>query len=98
MSVDVGALLVLTAMQEITCFSFDENHKLRLNGSSLRYYHPPALPCDLNKGFETFRQLDDSGDDHLDGLLEAIIAYEKEKGAKTEIDFLTWRGMMTKVC
>ena len=84
-------------MQEIAFFSFDDDHKFRLDDSSLRYYYPPALPCDLSKGFETFRQLDDSGDDHLDGLLDAMMAHEKEKGSKTEIDFLTWRGMMTKV-
>ncbi|KAJ9603382.1 decapping endonuclease targeting mRNA [Cladophialophora chaetospira] len=83
--------------REITFFSFDDDHKFRLDDSSLRYYYPPALPCDLSKGFDTFRQLDDSGDDHLDGLLDAIIAHEKEKGSKTEIDFLTWRGMMTKI-
>lgn len=84
-------------VQEVTFFSFDEDHKFRLDASSLRYYYPPPLPCDLNKGFETFRQLDDSGDDHLDGLLEALIAHEKEKGSKTETDIITWRGMMTKV-
>jgi RAT1-interacting protein len=33
----------------------------------------------------------------LDGLLEALIAYEKDKGSKTNIDFVTWRGMMTKI-
>ncbi|OAL30681.1 hypothetical protein AYO20_08643 [Fonsecaea nubica] len=83
--------------REIAYFSFDEDHKFRLDDSSLRYYYPPALPCDLSKGFETFHQLDDSDDDHLDGLLDAIIAYEKEKGSKAEIDFMTWRGMMTKL-
>lgn len=85
------------SFQEITFFSYDEEHKFRPDASSLRYYYPPILPSDLNRGFETFRQLDDSADDHLDGLLEAIIAYEKEKGSKTEIDIITWRGMMTKV-
>lgn len=63
----------------------------------MRYYYPPLLPCDLNKGFETFRQLDDTNDDHLDGLLEALVAYEKEKKSKVDTDVITWRGMMTKV-
>ena len=89
-------LLCLTA-QEITYFSYDEDHKFRHDASSLRYYYPPSLPCDLNAGFDTFRQLDDTADDHLDGLLEAVIAYEKEKGSKVETDIITWRGMMTKV-
>jgi RAT1-interacting protein len=51
----------------------------------------------LNRGFDTFRQLDDSGDDHLDGLLTAIQAYEHGKGARLESDFITWRGMATKI-
>ncbi|EXJ93135.1 hypothetical protein A1O3_01692 [Capronia epimyces CBS 606.96] len=83
--------------REITFFSFDEDHRLRHDASSLRYYYPPAVPCDLNKGFDTFRQLDDSADDHLDGLLDALILYEKEKGNKVDTDIITWRGMMTKI-
>ncbi|KIV77244.1 hypothetical protein, variant 1 [Exophiala sideris] len=83
--------------REITFFSYDEDHKYRQDASSLRYYYPPILPCDLNRGFETFRQLDDSADDHLDALLEAIIAYETETGSKTNTDIITWRGMMTKI-
>jgi RAT1-interacting protein len=63
----------------------------------LRYYYPPRLPADLNKGFDTFEQLNDSGDQHLDALLETVIALEKETGSKCEADIITWRGMMTKV-
>ena len=84
-------------LQEITYFSYDEDHKFRLDASSLRYYYPPNLPADLNQGFDTFRQLDDSTDDHLDGLLDAIAAHERTKGSRTEVDIITWRGMMTKV-
>lgn len=83
--------------REITYFSYDEDHKYRQDDSSLRYYYPPSLPTDLSKGFDTFRQLDDSGDDHLDGLLRALIHYESEKRAKLDTDFITWRGMMTKI-
>ena len=83
--------------QEIACFSYDEKHQFRLDASSLRYYYPPYLPADLNRGFGTFQQLDDTNDDHLDGLVDAIAALEKEKGAKAEADIITWRGMMTKV-
>jgi RAT1-interacting protein len=85
-------------MQEITCFSYDDQHKYRWDDSSLRYYYPPTLPADLNRGFDTFRPLDDTRDDHLDGLVDTIALYEKEKGAKAEADIITWRGMMTKVC
>ncbi|KAK5077125.1 decapping endonuclease targeting mRNA [Lithohypha guttulata] len=83
--------------REITCFSFDEDHKYRQDDSSLRYYYAPLLPADLNKGFDSFRNLDDTADDHLDGLLQALIHYEGEKKAKLDTDFVTWRGMMTKI-
>jgi RAT1-interacting protein len=83
--------------REIAHFSYDEDHKFRLDGSSLRYYYPPLLPADLSKGFDTFKELDDGNDDHLDGLLEALVAYERQKGMRTETDFITWRGMATKI-
>lgn len=40
---------------------------------------------------------DDSGDKHLDSLLKAIAAHEKETGKKIDANIVTWRGMMTKV-
>ncbi|RMZ86147.1 hypothetical protein DV737_g262, partial [Chaetothyriales sp. CBS 132003] len=85
--------------REVTFFSFDEDHKFRLDDSSLRYYYPPNLAggIDLSKGFESFRQLDDANDEHLDGLLDAIVAHEQDKNSKLETDIITWRGMMTKI-
>lgn len=55
------------------------------------------MPADLNRGFDTFRPLDDRLDDHLDGLVDTLALYEKQKGTRAEADFITWRGMMTKV-
>ena len=83
--------------QEIAYFSYDDQHRFRLDGSSLRYYYPPSLPVDLNRGFDTFQNIDDTNDDHLDGLVDTIAAYERENGKKTDADIITWRGMMTKV-
>jgi RAT1-interacting protein len=51
----------------------------------------------LNCGFDTFQKLDDTADEHLDALLETIMALEKETGKRCEADIITWRGMMTKV-
>ncbi|EEH02596.1 HLA class III protein Dom3z [Histoplasma capsulatum G186AR] len=82
--------------QEIAYFSYDDQHNFHLDESSLRYYYPPRLPVDLKKGFDTFEKLDDTGDEHLDALLETIIDLEKRTGAKCEADLITWRGMMTK--
>ena len=41
--------------------------------------------------------MDDTADEHLDSLLKTIMALEQETGQKVEADFITWRGMMTKV-
>lgn len=93
----IAPLQMLTIEQEIAFFSYDENHQFRLDDSSLRYYYPPRLGADLSAGFQTFRQLDDAADDHLDSLLRTIIAHEQKTGQRCEADVVTWRGMMTKV-
>ena len=51
----------------------------------------------MNIGFETFQKLDDTADEHLDALLDTIMALEKDTQRKSEADIITWRGMMTKV-
>ncbi len=82
--------------QEIGYFSYDEKHEFHLDERSLRYYYPPKIGVDLSKGFDTFEQLDDTVDDHLDSLLKTIIDLEQRNGTKVVADIITWRGMMTK--
>ncbi|RPB22825.1 RAI1-domain-containing protein [Terfezia boudieri ATCC MYA-4762] len=91
-----GASAAIKRPQEITSFSFDEQHKLRHDDSSLRWYWPPKLGADLSKGFETFVRHDDSVDEHINGLLAAIVKLEEKTGERVVADFVTWRGMMTK--
>lgn len=88
---------LIHAIKEITHFSYDEQHCLHFDDRSLRYYHTPTLGADLSKGFDTFQQLDDSADDHLDSLLETLTNYESNSGTPLSADIVTWRGMMTKV-
>ncbi|KAH8689683.1 putative Dhp1-interacting protein Din1 [Talaromyces proteolyticus] len=86
--------------REIACFSYDEEHNLRLDDSSMKYYYPPQpaqMPADLNEGFESFQKLNDAKDEHLDALLDTIAAFEENTGSKCEADIITWRGMMTKI-
>ncbi|KAG5981491.1 decapping endonuclease targeting mRNA [Claviceps digitariae] len=83
--------------KEFACFSYDENHEFRLDESSIKYYYTPRIGADLSRGFNTFQKLDDSQDEHLDSLLKAIIAHEKETGKKIDAHVVTWRGMMTKI-
>lgn len=52
----------------------------------------------MSIGFEKFDKHDDSQDEHLDSLLEAIMKHEKEAGKPIDAHVVTWRGMMTKVC
>ncbi|CCE27676.1 uncharacterized protein CPUR_01150 [Claviceps purpurea 20.1] len=83
--------------KEFACFSYDENHEFRLDDSSVKYYYTPRIGADLSRGFNTFQKLDDSQDEHLDSLLKAIMAHEKETGKKIDAHVVTWRGMMTKI-
>lgn len=86
------------AVKEITHFSYDNAHRLRHDPSSLKTYYTPELGASLSRGFETFVKHDDSVDEHLDGLLEALVELERKTGERTKADIVTWRGMMTKVC
>ncbi|KAL8802191.1 MAG: hypothetical protein Q9182_003981 [Xanthomendoza sp. 2 TL-2023] len=83
--------------REIAFFSYDDAHIFHLDERSLRYYYPARIGADLSKGFETFQQLDDTADDHLDSLLRTLIDLEQGTGAKCQADVITWRGMMTKI-
>jgi hypothetical protein len=84
-------------LQEVTCFSYDESREFHPDDRSLRYYYTPELDVDLSHGFDGFKKHDDSKDEHLHGLLQALIDLEKRSG-KVEADIVTWRGIMTKAC
>ncbi|KAI9660290.1 MAG: decapping endonuclease targeting mRNA [Trizodia sp. TS-e1964] len=92
-----GVSAAIKRPQEIASFSFDENHEYRYDESSLRYYYHPEIGVDLSKGYDTFRKLENSADLHLDALLKTLVNLESAQGAKCGADFITWRGMMTKV-
>ena len=51
---------------------------------------------DLSKGFDTFQQLDDTADDHLDGLLKTIIDLEQRTGTKCTAEVVTWRYVYSR--
>ncbi|KAL2170962.1 hypothetical protein VTG60DRAFT_4224 [Thermothelomyces hinnuleus] len=83
--------------KEFACFSYDKDHKFRLDDSSLKWYYPPDLGVDLSRGSDTFIQHDDSIDEHLDSLLKTIKAYEQQTGEPIDAHVVTWRGMLTKI-
>ena len=91
----------------LTHFSYDATHTFQPNSTqSLRYYYTPPLGVSLSEGYETFEEMDDGGDEHLEGLLKAVEEVERRKGERVvgggeagiRADVCTWRGMMTKVC
>ena len=99
-----GTSLAIKRPREIACFSYDDNREFHLDESSLRYYYPPRLDLensrwlpDLSSGFESFRPLNETKDEHLDALLKTIVDLEQRTGERCRADFVTWRGMMTKI-
>lgn len=95
-----GASASIKRPREVAHFSFDDNHEYVYDESGLNYYVPPPMGADLKEGFDTFRHHEDKEDAHLDAMFRALIDTEKNKGssARVEVEFMTWRGMMTKVC
>jgi RAT1-interacting protein len=83
--------------KEFASFSYDENHQFHLGDRSLRWYYPPRLGLDLSEGYETFVKQDDTVDEHLDTLLEAIAAHEQSTMQRIDAHVITWRGVLTKV-
>ncbi|KAF2031401.1 RAI1-domain-containing protein [Setomelanomma holmii] len=94
-----GASASIKRPREVTHFSFDDNHEYAYNDLGINYYVAPPIGADLKEGFDTFKHHEDRQDAHLDALLKALIDKEKEhgEGARPKADFVTWRGMMTKI-
>lgn len=92
-----GASAKIKRPREVAHFSYDDNHEYQHDESGINYYIPPPMGADLKEGFETFKHYEDKEDPHLDSLLRALM---EDKTGKEEVkaDFMTWRGMMTKVC
>ncbi|KAF1850909.1 RAI1-domain-containing protein [Cucurbitaria berberidis CBS 394.84] len=94
-----GASASIKRPREVAHFSYDNNHEYQEDESGISYYIPPPLGADMKEGFESFRHYEDKEDPHLDSLLQALASRERQEGRekKAQGDFVTWRGMMTKV-
>lgn len=94
-----GASASIKRPHEVAHFSYDDNHEYKDDESSINYYVPPPMGADLKEGFDTFKHYEDKEDPHLDSLLKALIHQEGRDASAPNIraDFVTWRGMMTKV-
>lgn len=97
-----GASASIKRPREVAHFSYDDNHEYREDDSGINYYCPPQIGADLRDGFESFRHYEDTENPHLDSLLRTLASKERKlqaegKDEKIKGDFVTWRGMMTKV-
>lgn len=94
-----GASASIKRPREVAHFSYDDNHEYRDDESSINYYVSPPIGADLKEGFDTFNHYEDKEDPHLDSLLKALVHQEGKDASAPKIraDFVTWRGMMTKV-
>jgi RAT1-interacting protein len=91
-----GASAKIKRPLQVAHFSYDDNHEYKADKSGINYYVPPPMGADLKEGFETFRHYEEKEDPHLDSLLRALT--EAKTGEEVKANFVTWRGMMTKVC
>ncbi|KAF1974545.1 RAI1-domain-containing protein [Bimuria novae-zelandiae CBS 107.79] len=92
-----GASASIKRPREVTHFSYDATHTYVEDESGINYYCPPRIGADLKEGFDMFRHYEDTTDPHLDSLLRAVASKERKTGVKEHADFVTWRGMMTKL-
>lgn len=94
---------------EIAHFSFDGQRQLHHDDRQLKFYYPPDMndpnACNLSAGYpDKYEQRDESIPEHLDALLESLKELrlrQKEQSEtvhhETDADFVTWRGIMTRV-
>jgi RAT1-interacting protein len=92
-----GQSATIKRPREIAHFSYDDNHEYKEDESSISYYYQPQIGADLREGFDTFNHYEEKEDPHLDSLLRTLVSKEKETGDRIRADFVTWRGMMTKI-
>ncbi|ORY24230.1 RAI1 like PD-XK nuclease-domain-containing protein [Naematelia encephala] len=82
----------------ISTYSHLADRSIVHDDTSMSYYRPAPLGVDLNHGFETKIERDETVDEHLDGLCAAL-QHVHERGIKGERrgGIITWRGMITRI-
>ncbi|WVR08944.1 hypothetical protein IAU60_006003 [Kwoniella sp. DSM 27419] len=82
----------------ITTYSHQPDRNIHHDDSSMAYYRPAPTGCDLNHGFERRIERDESVNEHLDGLCEALRRVSRQGGqAERRGGIITWRGMITRM-
>ncbi|WWC63877.1 uncharacterized protein I303_106482 [Kwoniella dejecticola CBS 10117] len=82
----------------ISTYSHQPDRSIRHDDSSMAYYRPAPIGCDLNHGFDRRTERNESVDEHLDGLCDALRKVEEESGkGERKGGIITWRGMITRI-
>lgn len=89
---------------EVSCFSFDGFRNLFLDDRTLRFFAMPNQSVPLSRGFESYITRDLAAPEHLDSLLLALHTEKLlSRAAPTPANrrrmpnFVTWRGVLTKL-
>ncbi|KAI7891728.1 RAI1 like PD-XK nuclease-domain-containing protein [Mucor mucedo] len=93
-----GSFPVYKQPEEVTSYSIDGERRVWFDNREMKYYYPPTGK-DLNHGYKDMVQRNDTISEHLDTLLDALthVRNQTEDKEKTTADFITWRGIMTKL-
>ncbi|WVW79529.1 hypothetical protein I302_101498 [Kwoniella bestiolae CBS 10118] len=78
----------------ITTYSHQPDRSITHDDSSMAYYRPAIIGSDLNYGYDDRVERDESIDEHLDGLCDALRGVEK---GERRGGIITWRGMITRI-
>ena len=84
---------------ELSHFSFDANRRLLLNNSSSLACLDKSvkLPLDLNIGYPNDYITREPTPEGLSALVRSLQSLGLEEGTRKKADFITWRGIMTKI-
>lgn len=81
----------------ISTYSHQPDRSIVHDDSSMAYYRPAPMGCDLNYAFDRRVERDESVEEHLDGLCEGLRrVIELGGNAERKGGVITWRGMVTR--
>ncbi|ORZ25307.1 RAI1 like PD-XK nuclease-domain-containing protein [Absidia repens] len=93
-----GSSPVYKQPREINSYSIDADRRVWFDDRELKYYFK-FTGHNLNLGFDKFIKRDESLLEHLDTLLDAVTDARRKttNPNTTNANFITWRGIMTKL-
>ncbi|OCF79056.1 hypothetical protein I204_01000 [Kwoniella mangroviensis CBS 8886] len=81
----------------VTTYSHQPDRTITHDDSSMTYYRAAPIGSDLNYGYDRRVERDESVDEHLDGLCDALREVRGPGQGERKGGIITWRGMITKI-